>query len=156
MNNQATPYILFQLGVIHFAINSFVVKQLDMVEAVTPIPGAPSYIEGIVFSRGMVIPVVNLRLRLGMENKAVDIRTRMIIINSNSRHIGLIVDSARDFIHLPAETIQPPPENIAGLSGNYLTGIAQVNDKLVLVLNVDALFAENESNNDTQDNIKAE
>ena len=159
MNSQNTTidtYILFNLGDTRFAISSFVVKQLDIVESVTRVPGAPSYVEGIVFSRGMVIPVVNLRLRLGMEYREPDIRTRMIIVKSNNRHIGLIVDSARDFIHLPAESILPPPENIAGLSGNYLAGVTQVKDKMVLVLNVNALLEDKEVDKETVENNKTE
>lgn len=144
---QTDSYILFQLGDNHFALPSFVVKQLDMVESITPIPGAPAYVEGIVFSRGMVIPVVNLRLRLGMEYRQPDMRARMIIIHSRNRHVGLIVDSARDFVHLPAQSILPPPENVAGLSGNYLLGIAHLNERLVLVLNADALIGDETSDN---------
>lgn len=145
--NQTDSYILFQLGENHFALPSFVVKQLDMVESITSIPGAPAYVEGIVFSRGMVIPVVNLRLRLGMEYRQPDMRSRMIIIHSRNRHVGLIVDSARDFVHLPAHSILPPPENVAGLSGNYLLGIAHLNERLVLVLNADALIDDEASDN---------
>ncbi|MGC8865856.1 MAG: chemotaxis protein CheW [Bacteroidales bacterium] len=144
---QTDSYILFQLGDNHFALPSVVVKQLDMVESITPIPGAPFYVEGIVFSRGLVIPVVNLRLRLGMEYKQPDMRSRMIIIYSHNRHIGLIVDSARDFVHLQADSILPPPENVAGLSGNYLMGIAHLKDRLVIVLNVDALMNEEVTDN---------
>ena len=137
---KSDTYILFQLGDTYFAMNSFVVKQLDIVEAITLVPGAPEYVEGIVFSRGIVIPVVNLRLRLGLARKEHDMLTRLIIVKGKERHVGFIVDSARDFICIPYESILPPPDNIAGLSGNYLEGIARLNDKMVLVLNVESLL----------------
>jgi len=134
------PFILFQLAGTNYAIPSTLVQQMEMIESITPIPKAPEYVEGVVFSRGEVIPVVNLRVRLGFEKIEYNLKTRLIVINTQGRTVGLIVDSARDFILLDHSTFQDAPEAIADSSGKYLNGIVTVGDRLVLVVNVDAIL----------------
>lgn len=136
----AEPFILFELGRTTYGIPSRVVTQMEMVEQVTPVPNAPDYVEGVVFSRGRVIPMVSLRARFGLTRIPHDMRTRLIVIHSNDRTVGFVVDSAREFVSIPSETILPPPEAVSGLSGRYLEGIATLGDRLVLILNVDQVL----------------
>jgi purine-binding chemotaxis protein CheW len=64
----------------------------------------------------------------------VDLRTRLIIVNSDNRTVGLIVDTSREFISIPDDAIQPPPEGISGLSGKYIQGIATLNKRIIIIL----------------------
>src|SRR5215213_8839 len=114
---------------------------MEMVEQVTPVPNAPPYVDGVVFSRGRVVPAVNLRARFGFEKAPYDLRTRLIVVAVASRAVGLIVDSAREFVTIKAEDVQPPPEGLAGTSGRYLGGVATVNDKVILILDVAGVLA---------------
>jgi purine-binding chemotaxis protein CheW len=114
---------------------------MEMVEQVTPVPNAPPYVDGVVFSRGRVVPAVNLRARFGFEKAPYDLRTRLIVVAVAGRAVGLIVDSAREFVTIPAEAVQPPPEGLAGTSGRYLGGVATVNDKVILILDVAGVLA---------------
>jgi len=109
---------------------------MEMVEHITPVPNAPPFVEGVVFTRGQVVPAVNLRARFGFQKKPYDLKTRLIVVTDGARVVGLIVDTAREFVTIPSEAIQPPPEAIAGLSGKYLDGIATLGERLVLILNV--------------------
>src|SRR5580700_8798857 len=118
------PYILFELAGTPYAVPSTVVQRMEMIEHVTPVPNAPSFVDGVVFSRGRVVPAVNLRRRFGFDRVPYDIKTRLIVVAHADRSVGLIVDSAREFVTIPAEAIQPPPEGLAGTTGNYLGGIA--------------------------------
>jgi purine-binding chemotaxis protein CheW len=134
------PFIFFELANTTYGIRSKLVQQMEMVEQITPVPNAPSFVEGVVFSRGQVIPTLNLRVRFGFEKVPYDARTRLIVINTGGRIVGVIADTAREFISIPVNSIQPPPEAIAGLSGKYLSGIATLGDRIVLILNVEELL----------------
>ena len=130
------PYVLFDLAGTAYAIPSHAVQRMEMVEHVTPVPNAPPFVDGVVFSRGRVVPAVNLRSRFGFERVAYDMRTRMIVVAHADRSVGLIVDAAREFVTIPAEAIQPSPEGLAGTTGNYLGGVATLNGKVILILDV--------------------
>lgn len=130
------PYILFELAGTPYAVPSSVVQRMEMIEHVTPVPNSPTYVDGVVFSRGRVVPAVNLRRRFGFASAEYDPKTRLIVVSHGERTVGLIVDSAREFVTIPGEAIQPPPEGLAGTSGNYLSGIATVADRVILILDV--------------------
>lgn len=134
------PFILFELGKTLYGIPSRLVQQMEMIDQITPVPKAPSFVEGVVLSRGQIISVVNLRVRFGFNQIAHDTRTRLIVVNIGGRTIGLIVDTAREFVSIPTEIIQPPPEKLSGLSGKYLAGIAKLGSRLILILEVQELL----------------
>lgn len=135
-NAQSESYILFELAGTTYALKSQEVKHMELIEQVTPVPNAAPFVEGVVFSRGQVIPAINLRVRFGFPRQQHTARSRLIVIDTGQRSVGLIVDSAREFRNLPAESIQPPNESIAGLSGKYLRGIAIVGERLILLLDI--------------------
>jgi len=135
------PFVLFELAGTAYAVASEAVQQMEMVEHITPVPDAPSFVDGVVFVRGQVVPVVNLRARFGFPKVVCDLKTRLMVVARNSRTIGLLVDSAREFITISSESISPPPEAVTGLSGKYLAGIANIGDRLVLILDVDEMLA---------------
>ncbi len=130
------PYVLFTLAGTAYALPSRDVQRMEMVEHVTPVPNAAPFVDGVVFSRGKVVPAVNLRRRFGFDRVAYDLKTRLIVVAHADRLVGLIVDSAREFVTIPAEAIQPPPEALAGTSGRYLRGVADVGDRVILILDV--------------------
>jgi purine-binding chemotaxis protein CheW len=137
-------YILFTVAGTTYALPSSEVRHMEMLDGVTRVPNAPSFVDGVVFSRGQVVPVVNLRSRFGFERAPYELKTRLIVVQSASRVIGLVVDSAREFVNIPPESIQPPHEALAGMSGRYVEGVASIGDRLVLVLDLSRIlsFAE--------------
>ena len=135
-SNITDTFILFEIAGTTYGLRSNVVQQMEMIEHITPVPNAPSFVEGVVFSRGQVIPALNLRVRFGFEKIKFDLRTRLIIVISGDRSVGFIVDNAREFVTIPSDAIQPLNESISGLSGEYLEGIARLNDRLILILNL--------------------
>jgi purine-binding chemotaxis protein CheW len=138
--DSAEPFIVFELAGTTYALPSRLVQQMEMTEHITQVPNAPPSVEGVVFSRGQVIPTVNLRTRFGFEKIPIDLRTRLIVVNAGNRTIALVVDSAREFLSIPSEAIQPPNEAISGLSGRYLEGIATLDDRMILILNLDEVI----------------
>ena len=137
-------YILFTVAATTYALPSGEVRHMEMIEDITRVPNAPAFIDGVVFSRGQVVPVVNLRARFGFERMPFDLRTRLIVVQAGARMIGLVADAAREFVSIPPDAIQPPNEALTGMSGRYVDGIASVRDRLILVLNLDRIlnFAE--------------
>jgi len=133
-------FILFQIADATYAASSQHVRQIEMVDHITTLPNAPEYVEGVVFTRGQVIPAINLRVRFGFENIPHTVRSRLIVISYSGRHIGLIVDSAREFMSLPPESIQSPPDSISGLSGKYLKGIVTIDERIILVLDLEEVI----------------
>lgn len=135
-----STFIFFELANTTYGIPSEVVQQMEMIDRITPVPKAQPFVEGVVFSRGQVIPVLNLRVKFGLEKIPYDLRTRLIVIHINQRTVGLVVDTAREFISVPIDAMQPPPEGMPGLSSRYLSGIATLGDRVVLLLNVEELL----------------
>ena len=133
-------YVLFELVNTAYAVRSSAVSRLEMVENVTPVPNATESLEGVVLSRGRIIPAVNLRTRFGFTRIAYDLRTRLIVVEADGRMVGLIVDAAREFTTLAGSEIKPPPDAIANLNGDYLEGIANINGRVILVLKLEELL----------------
>ena len=137
-------YILVTVAGTTYALRSGEVRHMEMIEDITRVPNAPSFVDGVVFSRGQVVPVVNLRARFGFERASHDLRTRLIVVQSAARLVGLVVDAAREFVNIPPDAIQPPHEALAGMSGRYVEGIASIGGRLILVLDLSRVldFAE--------------
>jgi purine-binding chemotaxis protein CheW len=133
-------YILFTLAGTTYAVRTRDVQHMEMVEEITPVPNAPAFVEGVVFSRGQVVPVLSLRARFGFERIAPDIRARLLIVQADGRTVGLLVDSAREFAGIAADAVRPPQDALSGLNGRYLEGIAMLNDRIVLVLDLAAVI----------------
>jgi purine-binding chemotaxis protein CheW len=136
----STPFIFFELADTTYALPTAVVQQMEMVEHITPVPNAPPFVDGVVFARGQVVPVVNLRARFGFARIGCDSKTRLIVVGLEGRTVGLLVDSAREFVTLAPESIKLPPEAMTGLSGKYLAGIATVGERVVLILEVNGVL----------------
>lgn len=133
MTNQ---YIVFSLAATSYAVPTSQVTHVEMVDNVTRVPNAAEDVDGVVFSRGVVVPAINLRARFGFDREAYDVRTRLLVVQSGGRNVGLIVDSAREFQNIPASSIMPPNETLTASSGRYLQGIATISGRLILILDL--------------------
>jgi purine-binding chemotaxis protein CheW len=137
-------YILFVVAGTTYALPSQDVAHVEMVEEVTRVPNAPPFVDGVVFSRGQVVPAVNLRARFGFERVPRDKRTRLLVVQSGGRSIGLLTDECREFLLIPAGSIHPPGDGLTGISAEYIAGIATIADRLIVVLNLDRLLTLND------------
>jgi purine-binding chemotaxis protein CheW len=127
-------FILFTVAGTTFAVRSREVAHVEMIDEITAVPDAPRFVDGVVFSRGQVVPALNLRARFGFERAAPDLRTRLLVVQSEGRSVGLVVDAAREFLAIDSASIQPPGAALGQLSGQYLEGVANIGDRLILVL----------------------
>ena len=140
MGTTLESYVLFELGGSVYGIPSANVQHIDLFEHVTLVPNANPAIDGVVFSRGQVIPALNLRLRFGFAREANTLRTRIIFATVHDRTVGLIVDTAREFRSLPVESIRPIEETLTGINGRYLKAVTKLGDRLVLILDLEAVL----------------
>jgi purine-binding chemotaxis protein CheW len=133
-------FIVLTVAGTTYAVRSHEVQHMEMVEHVTRVPNAAPFVDGVVFSRGQVVPAINLRARFGFERTPYDVRTRLVIVNSGGRSVGLVADDAREFLRLPENAVSPPQESLSALSSQYVDGIASLNGRLILVLNLTNLL----------------
>ena len=137
-------YILFGVAGTTYAIRSQQVLHIEMIDHVTPVPNAPVFVEGVVFSRGQVVPAINLRARFGFERAPLDMSTRLLVVQSRGRSVGLLVDACREFLTLPSASIHPPGEALNGLGAQYVDGVATAGERLIVVLGLERLLGATE------------
>ncbi|MCP4701399.1 MAG: chemotaxis protein CheA [Gammaproteobacteria bacterium] len=135
-----TPYLLFELAGTTYGISSRLVQQVEMLESITPVPNVPDFVEGIVLSRGQVIPAINPRLRFGLEKAPHDVNTRLAVINTGERMAGIVVDAATAFVTIHDSAIQPPPENTSDPRGRYLEGVIMLDGNMVFIPDIGELL----------------
>ena len=127
-------YILFIVNGTSYALPSEDVAHVEMVDQVTRVPNAAPYVDGVVFSRGQVVPALNMRARFGFERVPIDLRTRLLVAQTHGRTVGLLVDACREFITIPGSAIHPPGDAMA--SAQYFEGVATMGDRLIVVLDL--------------------
>ena len=140
MQTDTTQYILCEVAGTTYGIASTDVRHIEMLEQVTLVPNTNPAIDGVVFSRGQLIPALNLRSRFGFPRANPDLRTRLVFVQVRDRVVGLIVDCAREFVAIPAGVIRPIEQTLTGINDNYLQAVAHLGDRLVLLLDLDAVL----------------
>lgn len=133
-------YVIFELGDAAYGLRSDDVMHIEMLEHITSVPNTASAVEGVVFSRGEVFPVLNLRVRFGLPRADPTPRTRLIFVRIHNRTVALMVDSAREFRALPATSIRPVEQTLHGVQGNYVQGVATLGSRMVLLLDLLAVL----------------
>jgi purine-binding chemotaxis protein CheW len=116
------------------------VQEIRSCETPTRIPGAPAYVKGVVNLRGVIVPIVDLRLKLGCERADYNPFTVVIVLAVHKRVVGVVVDSVSDVLDLQAEAIKPPPELAAGEASEFVTGIASVAERMLMLVDMDCLL----------------
>lgn len=131
-------YVVCRLADTSYAIPASDVQQLEMVDTVTRVPGSQEALDGVVYLRGQVVPVLSLRRRLGLDRIEYNYSSRLVIVRCEERVVALAVDGASEFLTFPAECCQAPPDALRGQS--YLAGVITLKDRMILVLDVRRLL----------------
>ena len=139
-DSRSDLFILFAVAGTTYALPSHVVAHIEMVQQVTRVPNAPPYIDGVVFSRGQVVPAVNLRARFGFERVPHGLRSRMLVVQDGGRSVGLLADECREFLRVPASSVHPPGDALPGIHAEYIAGIATMGDRMIVILDLAALL----------------
>ncbi len=142
--NETLQLVTFTLEDEEFAVDILKVQEINRMKEITRIPNSPGYIEGVINLRGKVIPVINLRKRFNLPVKEYNEQSRIMIMEVCSIIIGLIVDSVSEVLRIPDDLVKPAPSIATTVSSEFIKGIAEVNNRLIILLEMDKLLAENE------------
>ena len=136
--------VSFTLGNEEFGIEIQKVQEIIRMVEITKMPNSPDFVEGIMNLRGKVIPVICLRQRLGLEKLQADKNTRVIVVNIMGKTIGFIVDSVSEVLRIPSDLTEKPPEIAAGINADYIVSIARLEDRLLILLDLDRTLLSSE------------
>lgn len=136
--------VSFKIGNEEFGVDILKVREINRLVQITRLPNTPNFIEGVMNLRGKIIPVINLRKRLGLGEKNYDKDIRIIVVELNDKIIGFIVDSVSEVLRFSKSIIEPPPELISGIDTEYITGIAKLEDKLLILLDLEKILTADE------------
>jgi purine-binding chemotaxis protein CheW len=137
--------IAFRIGDQEFCVNIMAVREIRGWTQATPLPQAPPYIMGVINLRGAVLPIVDLSARLGMKEAEPTARHVIIVAQARSRVVGLLVEAVSDVLTVTEENIQPVPEISSDLERQYARGILAVDKRMICMIELGALFPEQES-----------
>ena len=133
-------YLSFTLGNEHYGVDILKVQEIRGYDAVTRVPDAPDYIKGVINLRGTIVPVIDLRLKLRLDEARYDAFTVMIVLNVEDRVVGIVVDSVSDVIRLGGDQIRPVPELGATIDRQFLTGIGTLDERMLILLDIETLL----------------
>jgi len=136
--------IVFQIGNEEYAVPVDQVGSIERLQSITRVPGTANFVKGIINLRGVVIPVIDLRLRFGMEEASYTESTRIIIIHLDQVEVGLIVDVANDVIDLQEEMIELAPEVVGTVNVDYISGVAKLEKRLLILLDLPKVLSTEE------------
>ncbi len=142
-NNQI-QVVSFLLDEEEFGIDIMKVREINKLSKVTQIPKAPGFVEGIVNLRGVIVPLIQLRSRLGLLKKEYDKNTRIVIVENEGRSIGFIVDSVSKVLRIDQNKSEAPPKIAAGINSDYIKSIVKLEDRLLILLELNNILSGNE------------
>jgi len=134
----------FTVGTERYAVDIMKIKEVTRHHPVTRLPRAPSFIEGVIDLRGAIIPVMDMRKRLDLPPQEPTKRTRIIITSIGGKILGIIVDEAREVVRVSRTEVKSPPQFVRGIESDYLVGVIEYGDGLILVLDIDKVFTSEE------------
>ena len=137
-------YLGFLLGNEEYAIDILRVQEIRGYSEPTTIAEAPPFVKGVINLRGNIVPIVDLRIRFGLQNVAYTPFTVVIVLNILERTVGIVVDNVSDVFRLSAEDIRPAPDFSGLFHSRYIQGLASVGEKMLIVTDIEALMASSE------------
>lgn len=140
-----TLHLTFRVGSSDYALPASVVIHLESFQGATHVPGAPAHVAGLVQVRGRVIPVVDLRTRFGLPPMERTIDHRVVIVQVGARVAGLLVDHAREVLQLDETMFEPPPEIVDPRRSLFVTAVASLTERLLLLIDVPRIIGEEPS-----------
>ena len=141
MENQL---VVFKLADENYGIDIASVESIIKLQAITRVPHAPEFVEGVINLRGTVIPVMDLRKRFGLPYGKETNETRIVVVELNGLTVGMIVDAVTEVLRVPDEAIEPPSALVATLDAAFITGIAKVGQRLVIILDLTKVLSHEE------------
>jgi len=137
-------YLAFRLGDEDYAIDILKVQEIRVFEAVTKLPGAPDYIKGVINLRGLIAPVIDLRVKFGFKEAAFGPFTVVVVLYVHDRLVAIVADAVVDVVALTEDEIKPPPEFATSVNVEYVMGLGASGDHMLILLDIEKLVSSQE------------
>lgn len=137
-------FLVFNIGEEDYGIPIRDVTEIIGIQRVTELPETPSYVKGVINLRGKVIPVIDVRSRFGMAERAHDDRTCIVVVTMQNVPVGLIVDSVAEVLDIPDASVEPPPKVNRGSGSRYISGLGKDGDNVKILIDTHKLLFEEE------------
>ena len=129
--------VTFRLDAEEFGVPIFSVREIIRVGDITRVPQSPAHIRGVTNLRGRILPVVEIRTRLGLSPAVESPRSRIVVVEAHGRVLGLLVDAVSHVLKVPESSVLPPPEEVITVRTDYITGVARVVNRLIILVDLD-------------------
>lgn len=136
--------VSFYLEKEEYGVDILKVREINKMMQLTKVPNAPEYIEGVINLRGKIIPVVDLRTKLGMSRREQDIHSRIIVVDVEDKTLGFIVDRVSEVLRIPKSVTEAPPAIVSGVDSEYITSVGKLDDRLLILLDLNKVFNDKE------------
>lgn len=140
-DDELLQLVTFSIGEEEFGVDILKVQEIIRTMEITKVPRAPAFVEGVINLRGKVIPIIDLRRRFNLAPKTHDKNTRIIDCVINNILVGFVVDAVAEVLRIPSNTVEPPPPVVAGIGSDYISGVGQLKDRLLIMLDLDKLLS---------------
>jgi purine-binding chemotaxis protein CheW len=137
-------FLAFKLGAEEYGIDILRVQEIRSYEQPTRIANAPSFIKGVVNLRGVIVPIVDMRLKFDLEQASYDAFTVVIVLNIANRIMGMVVDGVSDVITLTPEQLRPVPEFNSSIASDHLLAIGAIEDRMLILVDIEKLMSSSE------------
>lgn len=145
-NQELLQLVSFKIGNEEFGIDILKVQEIIRLMTITEVPNSPVFVEGVINLRGRVIPVIDLRIKLGMDKLEHNSSTRIIVVEINSTTVGFIVDAVSEVLRIPRSITEPPPSIVAGIDSDFITAVGKLEDRLIILLELEKVLSVSEEN----------
>jgi purine-binding chemotaxis protein CheW len=142
--NGTMQLVSFTLAKELYGVEITKVREIILITDITRIPETPSFVKGLINLRSSVIPVIDLRARFGLAEGELTDESRIMVVQACGKTVGLVVDAVSEVLRVKQESIAPPPPTIAGLGREYLSGLVKLDQRLLILLDIDKIFDEEE------------
>ena len=134
-------FLTFRLGAEEYGIDILKVQEIRSYEPPTRIANAPAFVKGVVNLRGVIVPIIDLRVKLGCETVDYNGFTVVIVLNVRGRIVGAVVDSVSDVLELSRDAVKAAPEMSTAVDTSFITGIGSINDRMLILMDIEALMS---------------
>jgi len=141
---QANEFLTFTLGHEEYGVEILKVQEIRSYEAPTTIANAPAFLKGVVNLRGVIVPIVDMRIKFGLAKADYDQFTVVIILNVARRVVGMVVDSVSDVLQLSGEQIREAPQFGASMDAEYITGLGTVDKRMLILIDIEKLMTSSD------------
>lgn len=133
--------VSFEVGDEEYAVPILSVQEINRMMQITRVPKSPPFVEGVINLRGKIIPVIDLRKRFGLAELENCDDVRIIVVEVAGRVIGFTVDRVNEVLRINPGIVEPPPSMVCGLDTEYVQGVGKLEDRLLILLNLEKLFS---------------